>query len=397
MEKVVITGLGSISALGNNIEEFKRGLTSGQSGIREIKRFDASSYRNVLAGVVENNCDYDKNDVSLQFALDAVMQAINDAKLEITAINKTKLGVAIASSLGRIGQFEKMIRLKEEKGEHDYKAFMNIPHSNIADFISTKYGASGPCISLDTACASGSSIIGYAFDMIRYGLCDVIIAGGTDELSVLSYSGFSGMMNMSRDRCKPFNKNRTGILLGEGCGMVVLESYSHAVKRAADIYCYVCGYGLSNDSYHETQPHPEGKGAEASIRMALMQAGISEEQIDYINGHGTGTKHNDLMEIKVIDKIFGKYKSKIKVSSIKGAIGHTLGAAGAIELVATVIAMKYDFAPPTLCFDEPIEGYEGWDFVPNNSKSCNIKYALSNSFGFAGHCSAIILGRKDNE
>ncbi len=391
MEKVAVTGLGVISALGNNIQEFKTGLIEGKSGIKPITRFDASAYRNINAGVVEG--DYGKDSISLEYAEDACSQAIKDSGLEIRDEDATRVGVAIASSLGCVGQFEKLILEKSNSEKSHISTFKNIPHSTIAHAISKKYGANGPCVSLDTACASGSSILGYAYDIIRKGQCDVVIAGGVDELSVLSYSGFSGMMNLSKELCKPFDKNRTGILLGEGCGMVVLESYSHAQKRNAHIYCTIAGYGLSNDAYHETQPDPKGEGAEKSIRMALKQAGISEKEVDYINAHGTGTKQNDAMEMKAINAIFGEYKENIIVSSIKGEIGHTLGAAGAIEFVATAIAMEEGFVPPTINFSEAMDEYKDWNYAANKSVSREIKCAVSDSFGFAGNCCAIVLRR----
>ena len=394
MEKVVVTGLGVVSALGNNIQEFESRLKEGESGIKPITRFNALVYRNSNAGVVEG--DFGKDYVSLQYTLNASEQAIIDANIDLEHENHIRVGVAIASSLGCVGQFEKIISDKINGKKSSISTFRNIPHSSIASYISNKYCTNGPCISLDTACASGSSILGYAYDLIRKGKCDVIIAGGVDELSLLSYSGFSGMMNLSKDICKPFDKKRSGILLGEGCGMVILESLTHAQKRGAKVYCSIAGYGLSNDAYHETQPDPNGEGAIKSIRMALKQAGISEDKIDYINAHGTGTKQNDAMEMTAINEVFGNNKEGIKVSSIKGAIGHTLGAAGAIEFVATAIAIKNGVIPPTINFSEPMDEYSDWDFVANKSIKKNIRYAISNSFGFAGNCCAIVL-RNENE
>lgn len=396
MEKVVVTGLGVISALGNNIKEFKSGLIEGKSGIKPITRFDASEYRNPNAGVVEG--DFGNDFISLQYAINASEQAVIDADIDLEKEEHSRVGVAIASSLGCVGQFEKLITEKINGNKKEILTFKNIPHSRIASYISNKYNANGPCVSLDTACASGSSILGYAYDYIRKGQCDVIIAGGVDELSILSYSGFSGMMNLSKDICKPFDKNRTGILIGEGCGIVILESYTHAKKRGAKIYCSIAGYGLSNDAYHETQPDPKGEGAVKAMKMALKQASISGEEVDYVNAHGTGTKQNDAMEMKAIDAVFGDFKKNIKVSSIKGAIGHTLGAAGTIEFVATAIAIKDGIVPPTINFIEPMDEYSDWDFVVNKSVKQNIRYAMSNSFGFAGNCCAIVLrNEEDNE
>ena len=393
MERVVVTGLGVVSALGNNIQEFESGLKEGRSGIKPVTRFDASVYRNPDAGVVEG--DYGTESISLEYAKDACSQAIADAGLIFENEDSSRVGVAIASSLGCVGQFQKLIVNKNNGIKNDISTFKNIPHSNIAAYISSKYHANGACVSLDTACASGSSILGYAFDLIRNGKCDVVISGGVDELSLLSYSGFSGMMNLSKDICRPFDKNRTGILLGEGCGMVILESATHAQNRNAKVYCSIEGYGLSNDAYHETQPDPKGEGAEKSIRMALKQADITPDKIDYINAHGTGTKQNDSMEMKAVNAVFGENKANMTVSSIKGAIGHTLGAAGAREFVATAIAMNKGFVPPTINFNEPIDDYADWDFAANKAFEKHINYAMSNSFGFAGNCCAIILRNED--
>jgi 3-oxoacyl-[acyl-carrier-protein] synthase II len=396
-QRVVITGLGIVSAIGLNKNEFYEGLRDNRSGIKPIQRFDTHGYRTNQAAEIQNwnpmPSDQPEGDRCLQFALEAAKQAIDDSGLETNTIEPSKAGVCIATSLGCVDSLQDFIR-ENVNGNSCSNGRLNIiPHNIPGAKVASKYGFTGPLLSVDTACASGSNSIGYACDVIRNGICDIMLAGGVDILSPLSYSGFSGMMNLTKTLCRPFDKNRSGLVLGEGGAVVILESLAHARKRFAPIYGEVLGYGLSNDSYHETQPDPEATGAVTAMAMALHDAGVPLETVNYINAHGTGTKFNDLMEVRAIRKVFPENTPGLKISSIKAAIGHTLGAAGSLEFLACVLSIRNDFVPATLNFETPMEGYDDLDFIPNQSQDCTVNVAMSNSFGFAGNCCSIILSK----
>ncbi|MCL6591057.1 MAG: beta-ketoacyl-[acyl-carrier-protein] synthase family protein [Firmicutes bacterium] len=397
--RVVITGLGIISAIGYNVNTFLSGLKNNQSGVKPILRFNTAGYRTNLAAEVQNwnpqSADDSVSDRCLQFVYEATNEAIKDSGIDFGKIDLWKTGVSIATSLGCVDYLEKYIQEKSV-GNICINWLDNIPHCIPGSVIAAKYGLRGPVISIDTACASGTNSIGYAFDLIQKGDCDVMLTGGVDILNPLSFSGFSSMMNLTKTLCRPFDKNRSGLVLGEGCAIVVLESLEHAQRRNTQIYGEILGYGLSNDAFHETQPDPDAKGAVSAMQMAIEYSGIAPSDIDYINTHGTGTKFNDLMEVKAIRQIFKEHSPKLKLSSIKAAIGHTLGAAGSIEFLASVLCVFHDFIPPTLNFEMPMEGCEDLDFVPNVSQNYPVQTVMSNSFGFAGNCSSIIVSKFRN-
>lgn len=393
--RVVVTGLGVICSIGSNIIEFSEGLKQGKSGVSTIDFFDATEYRTNQAAIVKNfkNTEGDK---CISLACQGAKQAMDDARININKINKEKAGVAIASSLGCVDALENYIA-KTINGEQVNKDQINIvPHNIPSAIIASNYGFEGPVVAIDTACASGSNTVGYAYDQIKHGNCDVMLAGGVDIISKLSLSGFSGLMSLTKTKCQPFDHNRSGLILGEGCAFITLESLLHAQQRNANIYGEVLGYGLSNDAYHDTRPDPNGTGAIQSMNMALTEAGISPQDVDYMNAHGTGTSFNDLMEISAIQQVFGLKNKKLYISSIKAAIGHTLGAAGAIEFVASILAIAQNFIPPTLNFDMPMKGLEELNFVGNKPIDHNINIAISNSFGFAGNCCSIIVSKFRN-
>ncbi len=401
MEKnrVVITGLGIICAIGNNIPEFLDGLKKNKTGIRNINRFDASKFRSNSAAIIENNLfnkNKKENDYCLDLIVESAAQSLKDSKIDLDKIDLSRAGISMATSLGCVENLEFYLKEKMMGNFVSTQQLKFVPHCIPGSILASKYHFRGPLLSIDTACASGSNSLGYAYDQIQNNTCDVMLAGGVDIISPLSLSGFSGLMNITKNVCRPFDNNRDGLILGEGSGIVILESLSHAENRNAHIYAEVLGYGLSNDAYHDTQPDPDGEGASRSIYMALENAGISPKDVNYINAHGTGTKFNDKMEAKAILKVFNENIENLYVSSIKAAVGHTLGAAGAVEFIATVLSIKNKFIPPTLNFETPLVGFEKIDFVPNNSRECDINIAISNSFGFAGNCCSIAVGSFKN-
>ena len=400
-ERVVVTGLGVISSIGRNVKEFMENLIAGKSGVKEIKRFDTTGYRMNFAAEIENwqipqeLVEYDR---CLQLVLATVNQAVTDSCINFEEVDRHRVGVTIATSLGCVDRLENYIKSELSGEEINGSADLSlIPHSVPGSMIARQYQLTGPVVAVDTACASGSNSIGYGHDLIRNGRCDLVIAGGVDVLNTLSFSGFSGMMNLTKTICRPFNKERTGLVLGESSAVVILESLASAQKRSAHIYAEILGYGLSNDAFHETKPDPDAKGAKMAMASALDSAGISGTEVDYVNTHGTGTKFNDLMEAKAIREVFHEHAPELKISSIKAAIGHTLGAAGAIEFLATVLSVADDFVPPTLNFEEPLEGFADFDFVPNHSIKYQVNVAMSNSFGFAGNCCSILLGKATDD
>lgn len=388
-KKVFITGMGIVSAIGTNLCEFEDGLKYGKCGISEVERLDTSGYRNSEAGEVKKWLDKPGVDRCITFLDSAVSEAIINSHINLEQCDLKRVGVAISSSLGCVEQLVQFVREKNV----DY--LKNVPHYIPGSYVAEKYSLLGPCVCVDTACASGSNIFGYAYDLIMSGRCDVVITGGVDILSTLSYSGFNSLMNISKEKCHPFSHEHKGIILGEGCGIAIVESAQHAEGRQADVVCEICGYGLSNDAFHETKPDPSGDGAVRSMRLALRNAGIRPNEVDYLNAHGTGTAANDKMEVLAVQKVFAGSISKLKMSSIKGAIGHNLGAAGAVELIATALALKKGFLPPTLNFTKSDEEARNIDFIPNCAIKQTCEVAMSNSFGFGGHCCSVIL-RKIN-
>jgi len=395
-KRIVVSGIGVVCAIGSTNDEFRDALLAGASGQREINHFQAGAYRSSRAGVVEQALallvDEPDLDRCLRFALHAGAQALADAGNPHLSGSADRIGVAVASSLGCVDSLQAFIG-EHIAGRQPHLAAVNqVPHCVPAQELARRHGLGGAVLTVDTACASGTNAIGLACDQIRRGDCDIMLAGGVDVLSPLSYSGFSGMMNLSKTRCQPFDQNRSGIMLGEGAAIMVLESLESALARGSHVYGEIYGYGLANDAYHETKPDPQASGAVAAMRMALAEAGIAACDIEYVNAHGTGTKFNDAMEITAIREVFGEHAPRLAISSIKAAIGHTLGAAGAIEFHATVLNLEHGFLSPTIHLENPMEEARDLDFVPNAARQARVKIAMSNSFGFAGNCSSIIYG-----
>lgn len=406
-KRVVITGLGMISPLGHDKNTFWHNLINGHTGIGYIDYFDTSDFPVKIAAQVKDFKAEDylpkkevrRMDKFVQYACAASKVAVEDAGLDLARVDKDEIGVWIGSGIGGIETLEKNHSSLLNKGVGGINPFfipMLIPNMASGQ-AAIMLGVRGPNGCTVTACASGTNSIGEAFRIIRDGQAEVMIAGGTEAaITPLGVGGFCAMKALS-DRndephraCRPFDMEREGFVMGEGAGIVVLESLEHALARGAHIYAEIIGYGASADACHMVQPDGEGKGAVLAFKMALAQAGIKPDEIDYINAHGTGTRLNDTIETKVIKTVFGSYSHELPVSSIKAATGHMLGAAGAIELIASALTLENNLIPPTLNLENADPECD-LDYVPLTSRKKEIKTVLSDSLGFGGHNAALIL------
>lgn len=405
--RVVITGLGVVSPVGSGKEEFWSNLLAGKSGIGLIDRFDVSQYPTRIAAQVPDfdvqkyipRKDARRMDLFVQYACAAAKQAVEDAGLDFGMLDTQRVGVWIGSGIGGIETLEQQHNMLLKRGVSGVNPFF-IPMmiANMASGqVSILFGVHGPNGCTVTACASGTNSIGEALGFIRRGEAEVMITGGAEAaITPISIAGFCAAKALSSRNdepgkaCRPFDADRGGFVMGEGSGVVILEEMEHAKKRGAHIYAELIGYGASGDAVHVVQPDPDGKGAALAFKNALVDAGISPEQVDYINAHGTGTDLNDQMETKAIKAVFGPHAYKLSVSSIKAATGHMLGAAGAVELIATVLAMQNSIIPPTLNLETPDPDCD-LDYTPLVAKSRDISVALSDSLGFGGHNAALVV------
>jgi 3-oxoacyl-[acyl-carrier-protein] synthase II len=410
LRRVVITGLGALTPLGNTVEEFWTGLINGVSGAGPITRFDASKFKTQFACEVKN-CDMNqyfdrkeirKYDLYAQFALIAADQAIVDSGMDLDKVDKERIGVIWASGIGGLQTFEdEIIAFAKGDGTPRFNPFF-IPKM-IADIaaghISIRYGFMGPNFATVSACASAANGMIDAFNYIRLGFADVFVTGGSEaSVTIGGVGGFSSMHAIStrnddpKTASRPYDKDRDGFVLGEGgCGLI-FEELGHAKARGAKIYAELVGGGLSGDAYHMTAPHPEGKGAKIAMINALKDAGIKPEAIDHINTHGTSTPVGDIAEPRAIIDTFGEHAYNISINSTKSMTGHLLGAAGAIEAIATILAMRNNLIPPTINhFTDDPEIDNKLDFTFNVAKKRTVNYALSNTFGFGGHNASLIF------
>ncbi len=408
--RVVVTGLGALTPIGNTIPEYWNNLLNGVSGAKPITKFDASKFKTQFACEVKN---YDaanffdrkevrKHDLFSQYAMVCTEEAIQDSKLDLDAINLDKVGVIWGSGIGGITTFLEEVRGYVKGNETPRFNPFFIPKM-IADIaaghISIKYNFRGPNFTTTSACASSANAIIDAALLIQTGLSDIIVTGGSEAaVNEVGLGGFSAMHAIStrndspETASRPFDKDRDGFVLGEGGGALILEELEHALARGAKIYAEVTGYGLTADAHHITSPHPEGEGAYNVMKNALENAQIGPETIDHINTHGTSTPLGDIADPKPISRLFGAHASKIAINSTKSMTGHLLGAAGAIESIAAILAMQNNMVPPTINFsnlDPDIDS--NLDFTFNKAKEKNINYALSNTFGFGGHNACIIF------
>ena len=409
--RVVITGLGAITPIGNNTEEFWKGIKEGKCGIDEITHFDTTDYKVKLAGEVkEYNPEeyFDRRnakrlDKFSQFAIIAAKEAWNDSKLDREKEDMTRVGVILGSGIGGLETIEKEISTLLQKGP-DRVSPMFIPMiigNMAAGNVAIELGTKGESISMVTACASGTHCIGESFRMIKNGYQDVVIAGGTE--AAITPSGIAGFTNIKalsqatdKNRASiPFDKERSGFVMGEGAGLVVLEELEHAKNRGAKIYAEVVGYGATSDAYHITSPAPGGEGGARAMMVAMEEANVKPEEVTYINAHGTSTHLNDSCETQAIKTAFGEASKKVMVSSTKGHIGHLLGAAGGVEAVICAKAIEEGVVPATINYKVPDEECD-LDIVPNEGRNVDVKYAMSNSLGFGGHNATILLKKYEN-
>ena len=410
LKRVVITGLGALTPIGNNVSEYWKNLEKGVSGAAPITHFDASKFKTQFACEVKDFNPTDhldrkearKQDPYTQYAMVATAEAMEDSKIDIEAIDLDRAGVIWGSGIGGIKTFyDEVSAFAKGDGTPRYNPFF-IPKM-IADIaagmISIKYGLRGPNFATVSACASSSNALLDAFNYIRLGKADIIVSGGSEaSVNQAGLGGFNALKALSTRNddpakaSRPFDKDRDGFVLGEGAGTLILEEYEHAVKRGAKIYAEVMGGGLSADAHHITAPHPNGLGAIKVMQNALDDAEMKPEEIDYINVHGTSTPLGDVAESKAINEVFGAHAYNLNISSTKSMTGHLLGAAGAIEAIASILAIKKGIIPPTINnenFDENIDGK--LNFTLNKSQKREVKAIMSNTFGFGGHNASIIL------
>jgi 3-oxoacyl-[acyl-carrier-protein] synthase II len=407
MERVVITGMGVVSPIGNNVEKFWKNLTEGKSGISSIDTFDVSNHKAKIAGIIRDfNADdtLGKNEARRldrfsQFALAAAEQAWTDSKLDIDDINLERLGVYVGSGIGGIETLIENVDTLREKGPRRVSPTL-VPAmiSNAAAAqISIKWNAMGPTMSPVSACAIGNTAIGEAFRLIRFGEADAVFAGGAEaaitDLSLASFGNATALSTRNDNPAKasrPFDVNRDGFVMSEGAGILILESLSHALRRDAKIYAEVIGYGASSDAYHMVATHPEGKGAYLAMKMALKNANISPEEIDVISAHATSTEVGDRSETLAIKKLFESKAYQIPITANKSMLGHMLGAAGGVEAIALAKSLMEGIIPPTINLEKP-DSLCDLDYVPGVARKVEISTGLSNSFGFGGHNAAIVL------
>ncbi len=406
--KVVITGIGLVTPLGIGKEEFWNNLIAGNSGVDRIKSFDPSDLDSQIAAEVEgfepkeyfkNPKDARRTDRYAQFAIAAAKLALEDSGIDLDKTELERFGVVVGSGIGGLKTLEDQHTIYLEKGPGRLSPFL-IPMliSNMGSgLISMEHGLGGPNMSIVTACATANNCIGEAWRMIQHGESDIMLAGGSEAAVVpLGMGGFCAMKALStrndepQKASRPFDRDRDGFIMGEAAGILLLEEEAHAKKRGARVYAEIGGYGLSADAYHMTSPHPEGHGAARCMRNAVEQGGLNIEDIDYINAHGTSTGLGDVCETRAIKYLFGEHAHNgLLVSSTKSMTGHLLGAAGSVEMAATVLAIQNGIVPPTINLDNPEEECD-LDYVPHTSREVKISAALNNSFGFGGHNASLL-------
>jgi len=408
LKRVVVTGLGTINPIGNNIEEYWNNLINGVSGAGPITRFDATQHKTRFACEVKNwnpldhfdRKDARKYDLFTQFALVSARQAILDSKIDLETINKKRVGVIWGAGIGGIQTFEEEVMAFNLDNPRTSPFFIPKMIANMASgCISIEYGFTGPNLTTVTACASSANALSDALMYIRLGKADVIVSGGSEAaITPAGVAGFNSLKALStrnddpKTASRPFDKDRDGFVMGEGGAAIILEEYEHAVKRGAKIYAEFVGAGLTADAYHLTAPDPDGNGAADVMQLACDDAGINPEEIDYINVHGTSTGLGDIAEPMAIKKTFGEHAYNVSISSTKSMTGHLLGAAGAAEAIAAILAIQNNLVPPTINqveLDPELD--PRMDFTFNVAKKREVIYALSNTFGFGGHNASVIF------
>ena len=408
-QRVVITGMGAVTPVGIGKDVFWANLCAGESGISHVSSFNVDDYPTQIGAEIRDFEPHDfidkkearRMDRFGQFAVAAARMALEDSKLNLDAIDSERAGVSVGSGIGGIITIEEQIAVLKEKGPRRISPFF-VPMliANMASgYISIEFGLKGPNTTIVTACATGTHSIGEAFKIIQLGAADVMVAGGTEAaFSPIAFAGFCAMRAMSTRNddplhaSRPFDLDRDGFVMGEGSGVVVLESLEHAQARGAKIYAEVSGYGLSGDAYHITAPDPDGSGARRCMTMALNDSGLAYEELDYINAHGTSTGLNDKTESAAIKSVFGEHAYKLAISSTKSMTGHLLGAAGGVEAIACAMAIEHGVIPPTVNYEHPDPDCD-LDYTPNKSVKRPVSVAMSNSFGFGGTNATLIMNK----
>jgi 3-oxoacyl-[acyl-carrier-protein] synthase II len=405
--RVVITGLGAITPVGNNVETFWSNLKKGVSGIRKIDAFDTTGYDCQIGGEVRdfdpkpffrNPKDIRRTDRFAQLALAAAKMALENSGIDLEKLNRDRFGVIVSSGIGGLKTLEDQYTVLVTKGPSRNSPF-TIPMliSNMASgLISMEYGLHGPNMCIVTACATSNNAIGESWRMIKFGDADIFLAGGSEaSIVAIGLAGFSAMRALSTRNdeperaSRPFDRDRDGFVMSEGAGVVVVEELEHAKARGAKIYCELAGYGLTADAYHMTAPPPNGEGAARAMQLALEHARISADQVDYINAHATSTDIGDLCETRAIKKVFGNHARKVSISSTKSMTGHLLGGAGGVEMAACALAIRDSVIPPTINLENPSEECD-LDYTPNVAREKKVRVVLNNSFGFGGHNATLV-------
>jgi len=401
-KRVVVTGLGIITAIGESIPTFRKALFNGKCGIGPVSLFDTTGFPCQVAAQVKikdlkeffapkgikraSRCDL--------LGLIATQEALLDSDLELERCPKKDIGVILGAGAGGMLSWEKYRRtswLKKTKPRPSL--LLPIAHCTLTDLIASRYRLTGFRATISTACSSSATSIGYGFDLIRSGVQDIVITGGSESLSELTFAGFNSLRLMDPEYCRPFDKSRRGLSLGEGAAILIMENYESAEHRGATIYAEVLGYATNSDAFHMTSPDPGANGMSRVMKKALETASVSKDQVDYINAHGTATRINDQMETRAIKRVFGEKGARdLAISSTKSMVGHCLGSAGAIEAVATVLALYNQVLPPTIHLENPDPECD-LDYVPNNSRTQEIRIALNNSFAFGGNNTSVVFGR----
>ena len=405
--RVVVTGLGAITPIGNTVPEYWENLIKGTVGIAHITKFDASQHSVRIAGEVKNfkpEEHFDRKEVRkfeefVLYGLMAAREAYKDAGLDTASFDHERAGVIIGSGIGGIRAMEEQYEVLKTKGPRRVSPFLitRMIVNMAAGYVAIDLGLKGPNTTISTACATGTHAIGDSFKIIQRGDADVMIAGGAEgAISQLGVSGFACMKALSernddpQHACRPFDRERDGFIMSEGSGIVVVEELNHAIQRGARIYAEIVGYGMSDDAYHITAPDPEGSGGARAMKLAIVDGGLRPEDIDYVNAHGTSTPLNDKLETRGIKTVFGEHAYKLLISSNKSMVGHLLGAAGAVESVATVLTIYHDHVPPTMSYEVPDPECD-LNYVPNKAQKATVRAAINNSLGFGGHNCTIAL------
>ncbi|HEX3018715.1 MAG TPA: beta-ketoacyl-[acyl-carrier-protein] synthase family protein [Chitinispirillaceae bacterium] len=399
--RVVITGLGLVTPIGTGTRKFWQAAINGENGVRPLQVFDPTEFRTKTGGEV---LDFNPNEFlnedeiqrmgrSSQFAVSAAKMAIEDSKISLEKENPFRVAVSMGTTMGEPQILEKGVKIKYQTSDTNQIPSglpRQYPCGSIPANIARKFGARGPHIMIPTACAAGNYAIGYAFDLIKLNKADIVIAGGSDPFSGIAFTGFNRLLATTPDIVRPFDINRSGMAVSEGAGVLIIEKLDHALARGAHIYAEIPGYGLGCDAFKMTIPDPEGTGGIIALQRSIINSGISANDVDYICAHGTGTGENDKSETLIVKTIFGEKAKSIPVSSIKSMLGHTMGAASAIEAAACALMIEHGIALPTINYQDPDPECD-LDYIPNKAREMKLDIVISNAYAFAGNTSSLVL------